>query len=237
MSDLSDIARMIDHTLLKPEALPEQIDALCDEAVEHGFAAVCVHPVYVWQAARRLGGRGRLHEPAPVVATVVGFPLGANLAQTKVAEARQALKDGAREIDMVVHLGALISGEESAVVHEIAAVAELVRQPEPPGILKVILETAALTEEQIVRGCQWARLGGADFVKTSTGFHPAGGATIAHVRLLREAATPLRVKASGGIRDLATARAMVEAGATRLGTSSGVAIARQLRGAAPGADS
>jgi len=158
--------------------------------------------------------------------SVAGFPLGASTTETKVDEARRALGEGASEIDMVVALGALAAGDRTVAVKDIAAVADAVHAGVNNGILKVILETAALTEERIALGCYCCVEGGADFVKTSTGFHPGGGATVEHVRLLHRCASPIRVKASGGIRTTAVARAMLEAGASRLGTSSGVAIIR-----------
>lgn len=209
---------MIDHTLLKPEATAAMIDQLCAEAAEHRFAAVCVQPIWVRRCARLLQGT------AVKVASVAGFPLGGNRTDTKVDEAIQALEDGAEEIDMVIRLGDLVADDTAVVTDDIAAVADAVHRTLPHGILKVILETAALTEEQIIAGCKCAIDGRADFVKTSTGFHPTGGATIEAVRLLRTHAAPLKVKAAGGIRDAATAIAMINAGATRLGTSAGVGI-------------
>ena len=223
------LAGAIDHTLLRPEATQAQVDALCDEAVRYGFATVCVNPCFVRRVARRLaevaaGG----HRPG--VTSVVGFPLGANLTATKAEEARCAVGDGATELDMVIHVGALIAGEPGDVRADIEAVAEVVHGLIAGGVLKVILETAALTDAQIVLGCRCSAEAQADFVKTSTGFHPAGGATVERVRLLHRTASPLRVKASGGIRTLASAEAMLAAGAVRLGTSSGLAIMETLCG-------
>ncbi len=251
----SEMVRMIEHTLLAAETTTARIDTLSDQAVEYGFRAVCVNPVYVRRAVERLNTSRELFvgqafqpvsrptrksvpqaeacAPAPVVVAAVGFPLGASRTATKVDEARRALDDGAAEIDMVAPLGALIAGDRIAVRRDIEAVAKVVHKIVKGGILKVILETAAITTEQIVLGCRCCAEGEADFVKTSTGFHPAGGATVEHVRLLHRCASPLRVKASGGIRTAATACAMLEAGATRLGTSSGVAIVEDLRRAAP----
>lgn len=218
----AQLARMIDHTLLKAEATPAQIDTLCREALEYGFAAVCVNPVHVAQCRRRLRG-------SPVdVASVVGFPLGANHTQTKVDETRRAIDDGAIELDMVLRLGDLIAGNVAAVRDDIAAVVQAAHAASPRHLVKVILETAALTDEQIVAGCRCCAEAEADFVKTSTGFHAAGGATVHAVRLLYRHASPIQVKASGGIRDLPTALAMVEAGAARLGLSAGVAVVRAL---------
>jgi deoxyribose-phosphate aldolase len=238
--DADRVAACIEHTLLKPEATPDQIDRLCDEAVEHVLFAVCVNPVYVPRAVQRIdlsalprtaqtertaGQTKRI----PIVVSVAGFPLGATTAETKADEARRALDHGAREVDMVVHLGALRAGDLQAVRRDIETVARVVHRASPPGLLKVILETAALEADEIILGCRCAAEGEADFVKTSTGFHPAGGATVEHVRLLHRHASPIRVKAAGGIRDARTACAMIEAGASRIGTSSGVAIVRALR--------
>jgi len=226
-----EIARTIDHTLLRPEADGGSIDRLCDEAVHQGFAAVCVNPVHVRRAAERIaaGARNRSGGHAPVVASVAGFPLGANRTDIKADEARRAMDDGATEIDMVVALGALLEGDRAAVRRDIEAVARAVHQASTNGILKVILETRVLTEEQIILGCRCCAEGEADFVKTSTGLHPAGGATVEHVRLLYRHATPILVKASGGIRTAALACQLLEAGAARIGTSSGVAILNELR--------
>ncbi len=218
----AQLARLIDHTLLKPEATAEQIDRLCDECIEHGFAAACVNPVWVERCA------ARLRDAATVVASVVGFPLGASLPATKADEARRAVGQGAREVDMVVNLGALIAGEKRAVVTDIEAVVAACVSEDERAIVKVILETAALTEAQIVLGCRCVAEAQADYVKTSTGFHPAGGAALETVALLHKHATPLKVKAAGGIRDLETALAMIAAGADRLGMSAGVAVVQQM---------
>ena len=228
---VKDIARRIDHTLLGPEAVPEQIDALCDQALQYGFGAVCVNPVYVRRAAERLATcrPADVADRLPAIVSVAGFPLGASLTATKVDEASRALGDGATEIDMVISLGALIAGDRGTVRTDIEAVANVLHQANPPGLLKVILETGALTTEQIILGCRLCVEGQADFVKTSTGFHPSGGATVEHVRLLCRHASPVLVKASGGIRTGAETRAMLEAGASRIGTSSGVAIIDELR--------
>lgn len=219
----TEIAKRIEHTLLRAEATADQIDALCTEAVEFGFAGVCVNPIFVAQVVRRLSTN-----PAIRVVTVIGFPLGANRTEIKEAEARRALDDGASEIDMVGQLGALIAGDQRAVRADIEATARVVHRANPPGLLKVILETAALTTDQIALGCRCCAEGEADFVKTSTGFHPAGGATVEHVRLLRRFASPIRVKAAGGIRTAAQALALIEAGAERLGTSASVEVMREL---------
>jgi deoxyribose-phosphate aldolase len=209
-----DVAGLIEHTLLRADATRLDVLRLCDEAREHGFAGVCVHPVHVTACAARLAGSG------VAVVTVVGFPLGANRTETKVFEARAAVADGADEIDMVPMLGALREGDDAKVGDDVAEVVQAVA----PCAVKVILETALLDDASKRRACAIARDAGAAFVKTSTGFGP-GGATVDDVRLLRAAVgDALGVKASGGIRDAATARAMVEAGADRIGTSAGVAI-------------
>lgn len=220
------LAATIDHTLLKAEATGGMIDRLCDEAVEHGFAAVCVNPVWVQHCADRIGGKGS----HVAVATVVGFPLGASLTAVKVAEAELAIGDGAQELDVVLRVGDLIDGELSLVSDDIAAVVDAARSGTPPAIVKVILETAALTAAQIAAGCRCAVDAGADYVKTSTGFHAGGGASVEAVRILRDHAPGLKVKAAGGIRDRATAEAMLAAGAARLGCSASVQIIRGSRG-------
>lgn len=212
---MRDLAPYIDHTLLKPGATEADILRLCDEARTYGFYAVCVNPYWVRTAAKRLEG-------TPVkVCTVIGFPLGATPTAVKVYETKQALSDGANEVDMVLNIGALKSGHESAVRDDIAAVVQAV---EGKALVKVILETGLLTDEEKALACRLAKEAGAHYVKTSTGFGP-GGATVADVRLMREVVgAEMGVKASGGVRDAQTARAMIGAGATRIGTSSGVAI-------------
>ena len=213
------IADYIDHTLLKAEATAPQIDRLCEEALEHRFAAVCVNPIWVSRCHERLAGSG------VAVASVVGFPLGASCSTVKALEAQKAAADGASELDMVASIGHIKGGNWQAVHEDIAAVVEAV-----PGVLvKVIIESAALTPEEVVKACVASRAAGAGYVKTSTGFHPSGGATVEAVALMRlTVGEELGVKASGGIRDCATAMRMIFHGATRIGTSSGVAIARCL---------
>jgi deoxyribose-phosphate aldolase len=214
-----EVARLIDHTLLKAEATPAQVERLCDEARRYGFASVCINPVYVKPAAERLAGSG------VAVCTVVGFPLGATSSATKVCEARQAMADGAAEIDMVIHIGALKARDRKAVQDDIAAVAATCR--EGGALLKVIIEAVLLSDEEKVIACQLARAAGADFVKTSTGF-AGGGATVEDVRLMRQTVGPqVGVKAAGGVRSYADALAMVEAGASRIGASAGVQIVEQ----------
>lgn len=216
------LARFIDHTLLKPEATAAQIDRLCDECLRYNFAAACVNPVWAAHCA------ARLVDSDTVVTTVVGFPLGASASAVKAFEARTAVEDGAREVDMVASLGALLVGDRDAVTDDIRAVVKATKGANPAALVKVILETRALTAEQIVLGCQCCIAAGADYVKTSTGFHASGGATIEHVALLKRHAAPLNVKAAGGIRDLPTALAMIEAGADRLGMSAGVAVVEAM---------
>lgn len=232
---VSDVAARIEHTLLRPEATPDQIDALCDEAIEYGFAGVCVNPIHVHRAVDRLARSGAIPGARSSgsgshikVISVAGFPLGANLTATKADEARRAIDDGADEIDMVAALGALMAGNCKFVRADIEAVAQVVHARSDGGILKVILETAALSDERIILGCRCCAEGEADFVKTSTGFHPAGGASVEQVRLLHRHASPIRVKAAGGIRTAEATLAMIDAGASRIGTSSGVAIVAEL---------
>jgi deoxyribose-phosphate aldolase len=213
------IASLIDHTLLKPEATRDQIAQLCEEAKEYGFAAVCVNPTNVELAARLLKG-------SPVaVCIVVGFPLGATLSEVKAYEAQQAINHGAIEADMVINIGALKSEDYELVEQDIATVARTCH--DNGAICKVIIEAALLTEEEKVTACQLAKKAGADYVKTSTGFGP-GGATVEDVALMRRVVGPsMGIKAAGGIRTLKTATEMLEAGATRIGTSSGIQIVQE----------
>jgi deoxyribose-phosphate aldolase len=212
----TDLAGFIDHTLLKPDATAGEIDRMCAEAIEYGFASVCVNPVWARRVAEALRGSG------VVACCVVGFPFGATTPEIKAMEARRAIRDGAREIDMVVNIGALKSGDFDLVERDIAAVADSCR--EAGAICKVILETAMLTDEEKVIACRLAASARADFVKTSTGYG-GGGATVYDVALMREAVGPkIGVKASGGIRSAEDAREMIAAGATRIGASAGVQI-------------
>ena len=221
----ADIARLIDHTLLKPDATRDEIRKICLEALKYGFASVCVNPWNVSQAAELLRGS------EVRVCTVVGFPLGATLPQAKMYEAEEAIKLGAQEIDMVINIGALKSRQDDAVEADIRGVAEASHHG--GAICKVILETALLTTEEKVRGSLAAKNAGADFVKTSTGFGP-GGATAEDVRLMRAVVGgELGIKASGGVRSLEDVQKMVEAGATRIGASASVKILEQARAAAP----
>jgi deoxyribose-phosphate aldolase len=214
------IAACIDHTLLKPEASPAQIEQLCEEAVRYQFASVCINPIFVQLAANCLAGT------AVKVCTVVGFPLGATPTRVKVAETRVCLDSGAKEIDMVIPIGLLRSHQFESVYEDILSIVET---SHPDGaITKVILEMAFLEESEKIAGCLISQAAGADFVKTSTGFGPSG-ATTADVELMRRVVGPsLGVKAAGGVRTLADARSMLSAGATRLGSSAGVKIMLEL---------
>jgi deoxyribose-phosphate aldolase len=210
------LASYIDHTLLRPDASPADIDLLCDEAAEYGFAAVCINPTWVARAKRRLSGAGVM------VASVVGFPLGANTPEIKAMEARRALRDGAREIDMVINIGALKGGKHDLVRRDIAGVSDACR--EVGALNKVIIEAAYLSDEEKVIACRLAVAGRADYVKTSTGFGP-GGATVFDVALMREVVgEKMGVKAAGGIHTADEVREMITAGATRIGASAGVRI-------------
>jgi deoxyribose-phosphate aldolase len=218
---MRELAAMIDHTLLKPEATGADVGALCDEARKLQVCAVCISPTMVLHAARRLRGSG------VKVAAVIGFPSGAHRSEVKADEADRAARDGTDEADMVINLGLARAGDWGGVRAEIAAVRGVLTEGQ---ILKVIIETAVLTPDQITAACEAAEAAGADFVKSSTGFHPAGGATIEAIRLM--AATVggrLGVKAAGGIRDVQTALALIDAGATRLGLSSTAAVLTEMR--------
>jgi deoxyribose-phosphate aldolase len=216
-----EIARLIDHTLLKPDATPDQITQLCFEARTYGFASVCLNPAHVKLAAELLAG-------SPVkVCTVIGFPLGATLPEVKVFEALDAIAKGASEIDMVINIGALKARDYTRVARDIQGVVSACH--DRGALVKVIIEAALLTDEEKVAACLLAKEAGADFVKTSTGFGP-GGARLEDVALMRRAVGPkMGIKAAGGIRTLAEAQSMVEAGATRIGASAGVAIVQEAR--------
>ena len=230
MDDAPNLASYIDHTNLAVNASEGDIRLLCAEALEHGFAAVCVNPIWVKLAA------DLLKESAVKVCTVIGFPTGAQTAASKQVEAELALANGAQELDMVINIAALQAGDKEALSNDIAHLADIAH--EHGAILKVILETALLSDEEIVRACELSWEFGADFVKTSTGMLATGlspdgntGASIHAVKLMASktrgstnVGDPMGVKASGGIRDRATAIAMIDAGATRLGTSSGIGI-------------
>lgn len=212
--DKKTIASMIDHTLLKPEATPAQVERLCAEAAEYHFASVCVNPVYIPLAARLLKGTG------VKVCCVVGFPLGAIAPEQKAAEAASCAAMGAEELDMVIHVGAAKAGDWALVQRDIEGVVKAAAGH----TVKVIIETCLLTDEEKVKACEAAKAAGAHFVKTSTGFS-TGGATTHDIALMRKTVGPeMGVKASGGIRDYETAMAMIEVGANRIGASAGIAI-------------
>ena len=221
----ADVASMIDHTLLKPDATKRQIEELCREAAQFRFATVCVNPTWVPLCARLLAGSG------VGVCSVVGFPLGATTADVKGYETQRAIFDGAREIDMVINVGALKSGELRVVERDIEAVTAPCR--DCGALSKVIIEAALLTDDEKITACTLAKAAGADYVKTSTGFGP-GGATAADVALMRRVVgAEMGVKAAGGVRDLEAMKAMIAAGATRVGASAGVRIVQQARGEKP----
>lgn len=216
----ASLAKYMDHTLLKPEATAADIDRVVAEARQYGTASVCVNPYWVARVAAGLAGSG------VKTCTVIGFPLGATSTASKVAETRDATAHGAQEIDMVINIGELKAGNDDAVRSDISAVANAVQ--EAGALLKVIIETCLLSDEEKRRACELSVAGGADFVKTSTGFS-TGGATTADITLMRETVGPeLGVKASGGIRTLEAAEAMIEAGATRLGVSAAVSILEEV---------
>lgn len=232
-----EVCKMIDHTLLAATATKAQIQKLCAEAAQRSFASVCVNPVWVSLAAKELEGK------TPAVCTVIGFPLGAEKSQVKAFTAKEAVLDGADEIDMVINIGAAKEGRFDLVQEDIAAVVQAVKeaaaQKGKKALVKVIVETCYLTDQEIEGACLAAKKAGADFVKTSTGFGTPkdssgaplpNGAQVRHVQLMRKTVGPdMGVKASGGIRDAAAARALIEAGANRLGCSAGVAIAESWK--------
>ncbi|MGE7807820.1 deoxyribose-phosphate aldolase [Lysinibacillus capsici] len=214
-----NFARMIDHTLLKAEATKEQIEKLCAEAKQFNFASVCVNPTWVKRSSELLQGTDVL------VCTVIGFPLGANTPAVKAFEAKDAIANGAKEVDMVINIGALKDKNYDLVQADIAAVVEAAKDS---ALVKVIIESCLLTDEEKMKACELAVAAGADYVKTSTGFS-TGGATAEDIALMRKTVGPeLGVKASGGVRSLEDMKKMVEAGATRIGASSGVAIMNGL---------
>ncbi|UUX34329.1 deoxyribose-phosphate aldolase [Fundicoccus culcitae] len=209
------LAKYIDHTLLKADATPEMIEKLCQEAIEYDFMSVCVNPVWVKLASKLLDGT------EVKVCTVIGFPLGASTTATKVFETKQALLDGANEVDMVMNIGAAKAGDWEVVKEDIH---QVVKATVRPAILKVILETSYLTADEIVQASLMAKEAGADYVKTSTGFS-SEGATVENVKLMRETVgNEMGVKASGGVSNYEEAMAMIEAGASRLGASKGIQI-------------
>ena len=211
------LAQYIDHTALSADKTPADIIQLCNEAKQYGFYSVCLNSAYIPLAKQQLAGSD------VKICTVVGFPLGANLSSVKAFETRASIEAGAREIDMVINVGLAKAGDWDAVKADIQAVLEACQGV----LLKVILETCLLSDEEIVKVCEICKALGVDFVKTPTGFNRAG-ATVEHIRLMRATVGDLGVKASGGVRDTATALAMIEAGATRIGASAGIAIVEGL---------
>ncbi|GEL78324.1 deoxyribose-phosphate aldolase [Tenuibacillus multivorans] len=211
----SSLAKMIDHTLLKPETQSEQINQICEEAKEYGFASVCVNPTWVTHC------HSLLKDSEVKVCTVIGFPLGATTTETKVFETKQAIENGATEVDMVINIGSLKDGRYEEVERDINEVVEAAKDK---AIVKVIFETSLLTKDEKVKACELAKKAEADFVKTSTGFS-GGGANVDDIRLMRLTVGPeMGVKASGGVRSLEDTNAMIDAGATRIGASAGVDI-------------
>ncbi|MFL2106404.1 deoxyribose-phosphate aldolase [Desemzia sp. FAM 23991] len=216
--------KYIDHTLLKADATEEQIKVLCEEAAAHHFMSVCVNPTWVKKAA------AYLNDSDVEVCTVIGFPLGATTSEVKAFEAKNAIQNGATEVDMVINIGALKDKDDAAVERDIEGV---VKAAEGKALTKVIIETSLLSDEEKIRACEIAKKAGADFVKTSTGFS-TGGATVTDIKLMRSAVGPdLGVKASGGVRTAQDAADFIEAGATRLGSSNGIAL---LNNEASGSD-
>lgn len=214
---MNNIANMIDHTALKADTKKEQIIKLCAEAKEYGFFSVCVNPTWVSTAAEELKGS------AVKVCTVIGFPLGATTSETKAFETKDAIEKGASEVDMVINIGALKDKNDELVEQDIRAVVDAARGK---ALVKVIIETSLLSQEEKIRACKLAVKAGADFVKTSTGFS-TGGATAEDIKLMRETVGPdIGVKASGGVRDREGALQLVESGATRIGASSGISIVK-----------
>jgi len=215
-----DVAGMIDHTLLKPDAVKEQIETLCQEAKDHGFYSVCVNPTWVGAAKENLTGSG------VKICTVIGFPLGATTSETKAFETKNAIDLGADEVDMVINIGALKDKNDQLVEQDIRGV---VKAAKGRALTKVIIETSLLSEEEKIRACKLSVNAGADFVKTSTGFS-TGGATVEDIALMRQTVGPkIGVKASGGVKSTQDAQKLIEAGATRIGASSSVAIINGLK--------
>jgi len=222
-----ELAGVIDQTLLRPEATGEQIEQMCRQAMDFGFHTLCVNPRWVPTTAELL------HNTKVKAGGVVSLPFGADFTKIKVAQAKEAIFAGADEIDMVADLAAIIEGDEKYLAGELTAVLKVCRSMRPAVLLKVIIESAALTHDQKIFACRVADRCGVDFVKTSTGLHPNGGATVEDVRLMKEYAPHCKVKAAGGIRTAAEAIEMLEAGAGRIGTSSGIQIIEQFRARQP----
>ena len=213
-----ELAAYIDHTILKSTAVRSDIEKLCGEAVEYGFCCVCVQPRWVSVAADILSGTN------VKIVSVAGFPFGAEIPAIKAAQAKEVIMAGADEVDMVADLAAIIEGDRARLIDDIQAVLRVCKSFKPAVMVKVIIEAAALTNEQIVFACETAQALGVDFVKTSTGYNASGGATVEDVALMVQSAPNCRVKASGGIRTAEDAIAMIQAGASRIGTSASVAI-------------
>lgn len=214
-------AGMIDHTILKANAREEEVKTLCEEALKYQFATVCINPCYIPQAVHLLQGSG------VGITSVVGFPLGTMTSMAKAYEAKEAVQLGASEIDMVINVGALKDEKYEYILHEIGLVVKESKKADPDTVVKVIIETCLLTKDEIIKACQLAVEAGADYVKTSTGFS-TGGATVEDIALMRETVGPsIGIKASGGIRTYLGAKAMIDAGATRIGASASVDIANQ----------
>ncbi len=226
----AELAGRIDHTILKPEATWEQVHKITAEAVTHHFAAVCVSPCWIGRVAPMLAGTG------VAACTVIGFPHGTSKTTVKAIESVSSIKDGAEEIDVVAHLPHLMAADLDAIKAELIEVARSARGTNSKVVIKVIVESALLmqlgdkAEKAIAIACQAVRESGCDFIKTSTGFHPAGGASVAAVALMKKYGQGIRIKAAGGIRDLATAKAMLEAGADRIGASASIALVQELAG-------
>lgn len=225
-----ELAGRIDHTLLKPEASGEEVHRLVDQAMEWGFASVCVAPAWVKKISKELRGSGVR------TASVVGFPHGTSKATVKAIEATSVIKDGAEEIDVVAFLPNLMRGDMESVRAELMEIVRAARATRRDVVVKVIVESALLmgdparAEERLAAACRAVRESGCDFIKTATGFHPAGGASVEAVKLMRKHGEGLFVKAAGGIRDLATAEAMIAAGADRIGCSASVQIMEEMKG-------
>jgi len=221
--DEKQLAQCIDHTLLDATATKEQIKQLCQEAKTYGFHTVCVNGRWVSLAAELLAGS------KVAVGGVVSLPLGADTNKMKAAQARDTIFAGADEIDMVADLASIIEGDSKYLLSQLQAVLRICRSMRPPVVLKVIIESAALSREQKIFACRIAQEAGVNFIKTSTGLHPAGGATIEDIKLMKETAPNCKIKAAGGIRTAKQALEMLEAGAERIGTSSGVQIINEFR--------
>lgn len=217
-----ELARYFDHTMLSPTALEADIRRLCSEAVRYGFHSVCVQPRWVCVCA------DLLHATGVRVVSVAGFPFGTETTPVKAYQTEAVIKDGADEVDFVADLASILTGDAKYLSHEFAAIRRVCQKMYPPVVLKVIIESAALTDEQIRFVCGIAQAAGIDFIKTSTGFLPAGGARVEHVRLMAQAAPKCKIKAAGGIKTAEQALAMIQAGATRIGASASVQIIDQF---------